>query len=302
MTFRAFLTSVFVRPYIRAELPGWGALYVRLVGDYRKNAAWRQARPTVIRDKVNGLFHVLDLREWPDRMFFFLGRWYDLECLLTLRALVRPGDTVLDVGANYGHFSLAAAALAGPGGKVLSFEPNPASFARLGVHVALNRLAQVEPRQMGMADVPGELVLSVPAGNSGEATFAAPADATARSVVCPVGTIDALGLSAPVRLIKIDTEGFEHHVLTGGAGVVARDRPFIITEVVDDMLQRAGQSKAALLDLLSRHGYTPWHMGLKRAGGKHVLALTPAMTPGQSFLPDGDYLWVPADKAHELGL
>lgn len=298
MTLRAFLTTVLVRPYIRAELPGWGAMYVRLVGDYRQDAAWRQATPKVVRDKVNGLFHVLDLREWPDRMFYYLGRWYDLECLLALRALIRPGDTVLDVGANYGHFSMAAAALAGPNGKVLSFEPNPTSFARLGVHVALNRLAQVEPRQMGMADEPGELVLSVPGGNSGEATFAAPADESVRRVVCPVGTIDALALSAPVRLIKIDTEGFEHHVLTGGAGIVARDRPFIITEVVDEMLQRAGQSKQALLTLLTGHGYSPWHMGLKRVAGKHVLALTPAPMP----LPDGDYLWVPAEKAHELGL
>ena len=52
-----------------------------------------------------------------------------------LRNFVRDGDTVLDVGANIGQSALVAACVAGPAGRVVSFEPNPAAFAGLAATI-----------------------------------------------------------------------------------------------------------------------------------------------------------------------
>ena len=119
------------RPYIRAELPGWGWLYKQAVGGYEKAAQWSEAAPRIMRDKRYGYYRILDIREWADRSFYFLGRWYDLPTTLALEAVLRPGDRVVDVGGNYGHFSLSAAANVGSGGHVIAAEPNPVAFARL---------------------------------------------------------------------------------------------------------------------------------------------------------------------------
>lgn len=51
----------------------------------------------------------------------FLGRWYDLENQLVIDALVNPGDTVVDVGANRGMFTFAAAYQVQRSGRVISF-------------------------------------------------------------------------------------------------------------------------------------------------------------------------------------
>lgn len=90
--------------YIRRELPGWGKIYSWIVGGYRRNSIWADSLPCVIRDKRYGLIRILNIREWADRSFYFLGRWYDLETQLFVDHIVKPGDTGVDVGANYGIF------------------------------------------------------------------------------------------------------------------------------------------------------------------------------------------------------
>src|SRR5262245_49548095 len=117
-----------VRPYVRRELPGWGRVYAAMVGGYRRDWLWAAAKVRTIRGKRHGYAMRLDLSKWADRSAFFLGRWYDLNTQLLMSALLRPGDTVVDVGANRGMFALAASRLVGETGRVVCFEPNPNCF------------------------------------------------------------------------------------------------------------------------------------------------------------------------------
>src|SRR5436309_15237793 len=87
--------SLLALPYVRRELPGWGtvARYAGIFDEHR----WRGADPRTIRGKLHGYQLHLDLADWSDRQTFFLGRFYELETQLTLRALLRGGDTLVDV-------------------------------------------------------------------------------------------------------------------------------------------------------------------------------------------------------------
>ncbi len=293
------LGSFVFKPYIRREWPGWGKIYRRFVGSYDKNHAWSDADPRIIRDKRYGMLRILDIREWADRSFYFLGRWYDLETQLALDRVLKPGDTVVDVGANFGHFSLAAAANVGATGQVLAFEPNPVVFARLRTHIALNNLGSVQVQNAGLADQKGELELSVPRINSGEASFAGTAYDDADVVTCPVLVGDDVIGETETALIKIDVEGFEMRVLTGFEKTIARDKPWIITEIVRDHLARDGRTPADLDDFLRPMGYVPKRLGLLGSKGN---AKELALHDFDSATDGGDVLWVPDDRKDQIGL
>ena len=140
------------RPYISREFPGWGKVYAGLVGGYRKNAFWKEAPEKIIRGKTHGFLMHLDLSHWGDRLAFFLGRWYDLEKQLFLKDFLVEGDTVIDIGANRGMFTLCASRLVGGTGKVISFEPNPTSRGKLERDLNTNRISNVRVVPWGASD------------------------------------------------------------------------------------------------------------------------------------------------------
>jgi hypothetical protein len=100
------------RPYIRRELPGWGKLFhwLKLGGINNVNPHWRSAPTYTARGKWHGYRMKLDLRDDLDRSTYFLGRYYDSNVQLLLDRLLKPGDTLLDVGANVGSTTLHGAA------------------------------------------------------------------------------------------------------------------------------------------------------------------------------------------------
>ena len=68
--------------------------------------------------EVHGYTMHLNLAGWTDRHAYFLGRWHDLATRLFMFSYIRPGDLVIDVGANRGMFALVASKLVGSDGRV----------------------------------------------------------------------------------------------------------------------------------------------------------------------------------------
>lgn len=152
----------------------------------------------------------------------WVGRW------------VRPGDACLDVGANAGVFSLAMACAAGPPGRVLAFEPNPALVRRFRDSLALN--PHLSPRiqldERAVADEDGARVRFYPSldpHNSGTSSLLAGAHGTREDRAIEVETVTLLaaleagGLSG-VRLAKVDVEGAEARVVRGMGAALAAHR------------------------------------------------------------------------------
>jgi predicted methyltransferase len=71
------------------------------------------------------------------RLLDFLqkGKLYEPEVTAVFGRVLRPGDVVIDVGANVGWFTLLAASLVGPGGKVVACEPGPDNLAKLQANI-----------------------------------------------------------------------------------------------------------------------------------------------------------------------
>jgi FkbM family methyltransferase len=165
------------------------------------------------------------------------------------RALVRPGDVVVDVGANVGAHTVALARLVGREGSVIAFEPQRVTYYCLCASVALNNLHQVVCVQAAAGEA--ERTLLVPDldpdrdQNFGGLELGGPGAGRAGRKV-PVRRLDSLALPA-CRLIKIDVEGMEREVLAGAAETIRRCRPFLYVE--DDRRDRSDGLRALLHEL-----------------------------------------------------
>lgn len=86
--------------------------------------------------------------------------------------LIRPGDTVIDGGANVGNYSLLFSKIVGMSGRVLSFEPTPPTFMELKENVSKWGLSNVTPLNQGLGDANEEMEINMPSGVSGYASLA----------------------------------------------------------------------------------------------------------------------------------
>lgn len=217
----------------------------------------------------------------------FYGR-FGTDLIALLDALVRPSDRVLDVGAQLGYVTGHLAALVGPTGHVHSFEPDPNALARLRRGVAANGHQHVTVMPMAASDRDGELVLHV----SPVVGWSTAVTGTHLGALVPVtvraARLDTLrdegALEGPIRLVKIDVEGFEASVLDGMQRLLAEDRPYVVLEVNPELLAPAGHRPADVFERLVRHGYLLHR--LEEPGG---------------LLGGGQVRLVPLDAASEVG-
>lgn len=172
---------------------------------------------------------------------------YERAEFTALGRLLRPGMTVVDVGANIGVHTVFFASRVAPGGRVFAFEPEPFNFRFLQTNVARNRLTNVECLMEGAGAHAGTLRLHLIAGTVGGHTAAAVAGAAAIDVAV-VRLDDAMReRRAHVDLIKIDVEGYEAQVLDGFTDTLQRDRPSLLIEFSPELLRRCGTDPRGLL-------------------------------------------------------
>lgn len=277
-----------VRPYSIRELRGWGVLYKSLIGHAERDHFWVDAPHVTAVDKRTGYAIEFDLSWWSDRLTYFLGRWPDLAAQMVLDTLVKPGDLIVDVGANRGSFALYASKRVGENGRVMCFEPNLRCVSILKNAIEVNSIGNIEVFNFGLSDSSGSLTLTIPKINSGEATFGASSysrDET-YSVDVEVTRGDSIISAVVPRLIKIDVEGFESRVLRGLATTIAKSRPLIITEVFSSHLTSCQSSAEELVQLMTSQEYKGFQIGLSTNRNDWTLTHLANQV-------DCDVLWIP---------
>lgn len=148
---------------------------------------------------------------------------YEPEQTGLFREWVRPGDTVLDVGAHVGYYSLLASMLAGDGGQVWAFEPNPQNHRFLLEHARVNGRGNVRVEQAAVSDANGSARFDFGTG-SGTGHLAEGGALEVRTV-----RLDDFCRERNLRpsAIKIDVEGAEGAVLEGARETIAAARPVV---------------------------------------------------------------------------
>ena len=158
--------------------------------------------------------------------------WFEDE-LRFLRRMLRPGQKVIDVGANYGVYTLSMAQAVGPGGSVWAFEPASSTAAFLTQGVAANKFSHIIIERNALSSACGSAQLALN-DHSELNALVRNEQPTQSTETVPVVTLDdclrRYGWT-DIDFIKIDAEGEETNILEGGRRFFGDLSPLIQYEV-----------------------------------------------------------------------
>jgi FkbM family methyltransferase len=194
---------------------------------------------------------------WPGvyrPLYGLYKHWSDREERALLASMIKPGMTVLDIGANIGVYTRFLAELTGPSGRVIAFEPEPKNYALLQRAVA--GMPQVTALQAAVGERSGALRLYVADDlNVDHHTYD---DGEGRRAVDvpAIALDDYLKPGEGVDVIKMDIQGAELSALRGAERVLTENRNIrMLLEFWPYGLARAGTSARELLQFLERCGF-----------------------------------------------
>jgi len=168
-------------------------------------------------------------------------------------ALLRPGMSVIDVGANIGHYSAIAARRVGESGRVIAIEPSMENCRFIERTRELNHLGNLEIVDRAASDVSGPGVLYLNRDNKADHRIFDPTGTRPRMPVT-LTTIDDLADELGVGridLLKIDVQGAEASVFRGMSALLARSPHCrILMEFWPWGIERSGSDPATLLEML----------------------------------------------------
>lgn len=224
----------------------------------------------------------------------FTGMYEPLETRCA-HAFLKPGDTFVDVGANWGYFSLLAACLVGNSGRVIALEPEPTLHRQLTENIEENRFQHVRALRVAASDSRGKARFSGSSehhGNSGLNRLLTETSAQPQhGITAPTDTLDALLETehlGRIALLKMDIEGAEALAVPGLEQTLARrliDR--ILLEIHPELVLGFGKTLRTICGQFLKHGYEAYVIPHGTAEARDHYYSSPTAPPPKLSTWDG---------------
>ena len=185
--------------------------------------------------RYGGTIKLFDFLKKNEKLYrWFLRRhqrFLERHEMRDFKKVIRPGMTVLDIGANSGTFTYFVSKLVGPNGKVYAFEPEPANFRALDRLVKSKNLQNVKTYNVALSSKEGTHTLFVDKFSSGCHSFSQDnlISSVKNGIEVQTTTLDSvLAANGRVDIIKIDIQGAEGLVFEGGQKLLQQKGPISI--------------------------------------------------------------------------
>jgi len=203
-------------------------------------------------------FHIgPDCIYWP----IYMGLEFEPEATSIVRKLVRPGDKVVDAGANYGWYTTLFAQLAGRSGHVYAFEPVPTTHQRLVEHIQLNDLEDcVTALSSALGTERGKAAIHIFESLShSRSSLSRLEEDSFKTIHVPIVDLDTYLETQgenKIDFLKCDVEGSELLVFKGAHKLLkSDDAPSILVELNGETSEAFGYKVADLWIFLKENGY-----------------------------------------------
>jgi FkbM family methyltransferase len=177
---------------------------------------------------------------------------HELTEIKYLKQIIKDGDTVLDLGANIGVYTLIFAKLVGKSGHVFAFEPDPLNFEILSKNVKENKHENVTLVQKAVSEKNDKIKLYVSKRNHASHRIF-DSEEKRNSIEIEVITLDTYfeKIKKPINFIKIDVEGVEGATLLGASNIIKNSKDLVIMmEYFPKWIKKYGMNPEEILNLL----------------------------------------------------
>jgi FkbM family methyltransferase len=301
-----FGSDSFFRAYIRYfPIPvGKSFLWNRIIEPY---ISWRNREVTA---KTNeGIPMKLHLPDFVQSYIYYFGVWEPNLTNYILRAL-RPGDCLIDVGANVGYYTLLGAKSIGESGKVHAIEASPMICSLLRNNLELNDYENITVHNLAVSDKISSLeIFNAQNSQNLGATTTRRIRAGARGYQSE-GRVDAAPIDQIVprddllnaRIIKIDVEGAETQVIQGMSHLMKKfsDNTEIIVELNREEIEESGETVDAILELFRQSGFHVYQLPNDYSAYPY-LQRSPISLPKKLIKTDFEQIDVIFSKRQTLG-
>lgn len=225
----------------------------------------------------------------PHERHLFLG-FSERDVLRIFEIFLRPGDVVIDVGANIGFHAAYMANLVGSSGRVYAFEPTPKLIPRLLHLERQNPLHNIDIVRAAVSDKEGEATLyesSIHELSSLNQNWSPSTKLQEISVqTITLDTFLSHQSCHQLRLVKIDVEGHQYAVFKGLQETLARGLVDIyVFELTPPDHQTFDTSSLEILSLLEQHGYVIYGISPDGLVPRHVFDENlRALSPGYNLI------------------
>ncbi len=187
-----------------------------------------------------------------DTLQLGINRIYEPEMTDFFIKHILPGDTVLDIGAHIGYYSLLFADKVGKSGMVYSFEPDPSNFSILSKNIEINEFSNIKLINKALSDKSGEINLYESEKNSGDHRIYDSGEQR-KCVHIEAIRLDDMknDIKKPIKLIKMDIQGAEYFAVNGMISTIKNSNALILcTEFWPYGLKMSGANPTKFIELL----------------------------------------------------
>jgi FkbM family methyltransferase len=219
----------------------------------------------VLTATVNGQRLFVDARDLSLSPGIILNGCWEPGVTRALSSLVKPGMTVVEIGANVGYFTTLLGPLVGRQGSVRAFEANPTIFELLTENIDINGLIPfVKAEWMLVCDSCGEREITLLERHRGSGSMLSFSDEfvamyrdSKSTINVPATTLDEYwrGEARAIDLVKMDAEGSEPMIVDGMRGILAQPHLTLVCEFVKPFFAGREPSAGGFLDVLLAYGF-----------------------------------------------
>ncbi len=210
----------------------------------------------VINIPLFGYRFPCELAEHIQRRIFLFD--YDEKAQQFIRENLKTGDTILDIGANVGFYTMLGSSIVGEQGRVIAVEPNPKTFGKLEKTIQSNQIKNALALNIGLGSQESEVELyfNSSLGNDSATMVAHGATESVRVKVLTLDDVVAQHNIGTIAYVKIDVDGFEPEVFKGAKNLLLAGKiKAMQCEFSDVWLRRMDSSPELLHGFLTGMGF-----------------------------------------------
>lgn len=201
----------------------------------------------------------LDLSESSISKQLVLSKIREVESTKILRDIIKPGDVIVELGANIGYFVIIEAEKMQGKGKIIAIEPEPTNFEFLKKNISINKLSNlVHVNNLAISDHDGFVKLNISKEANCHTLFNPENKKLIKSIQVESKTLDSFleSTKSPVNLIRMDIEGAESIVIGGMKKTLSKNKNLkLFIEIHPHLFKERPNPIVKMLEDLKKHGF-----------------------------------------------